>query len=81
MNTTTRAPLCDECETCAHCMTQGCIPKQTLCDTAFVPLRELPIVFVGDEPDRWSRIGTVALWALLCIAMAASLGFAAGVLL
>lgn len=91
MITVANHELCHDCETCAHCLKHGCIPKQPLCDTAFAPLRTNSggatvhhghqITLEGPEPDNWTLIGHALRWAGLCFALAATIGFAAGVLL
>ena len=48
--------LCDECETVAHCLKHGCIPKQTALDKKAENARELGLDY---EPVGWwdAKIG------------------------
>jgi hypothetical protein len=45
--------LCDECETVAHCLKHGCIPKQTALDKKAENARELGLDYepVGQYSD------------------------------
>jgi phytoene/squalene synthetase len=45
--------LCDECETVAHCLKHGCIPKQTALDKKAENARELGLDYEPvQEPDH-----------------------------
>ena len=51
--------LCDECETVAHCMTHGCIPKQQAFDKKAENARELGLDYepAQQEPLRVAKVG------------------------
>lgn len=65
---------CSDSNGCADYVGGPCAHAAQERDTAFVPLRssgELPVMFVGPEPDNWSRISRWArnaVWAALTLA-------------
>ena len=51
--------LCDECETVAHCMKHGCIPKQQALDKKAENARELGLDYEPARSDcqhRWEPV-------------------------
>ena len=52
--------LCDECETVAHCLKHGCIPKQQALDKKAENARELGLDY---EPRAWFTVDELNAWA------------------
>ena len=57
--------LCDECETVAHCMKHGCIPKQQALDKKAENARELGLDYEPAHSDcqhRWEPVEGQAIY-------------------